>query len=135
MGGIKHIKCLFYIFFFFFLFRASPAAFGSSQARDQIRAAAVGLHYSQSNVGSKLFLQTTAQGHAVIIAHSNAGSFTHQVRPGIKPASSQILVRFVSIKPQWELPHFIYSYEECEALNQIVDIVTGCLHFDARNFL
>ena len=29
-------------------------------------------------------------------AHSNAGSLTHWMRPGIKPASSQILVGFLS---------------------------------------
>ena len=38
------------------LFRATPAASGSSQARDLIKAAAVGLHHSQSTTGSKLHL-------------------------------------------------------------------------------
>ena len=37
-------------------------------------------------------------------AHSDAGSLTHRVRPGIKLASSWILVRFISAAPQWELP-------------------------------
>ena len=37
-------------------------------------------------------------------AHSNTGSLTHWVRPGIKPAPSWILVGFVSSAPQWELP-------------------------------
>ena len=37
------------------------------------------------------------------IAHGNTGSLTHWVRPGIKPASSWILVGFVSAAPQWEL--------------------------------
>ena len=32
------------------------------------------------------------------------GSPTHWVKPGIEPASSQILVGFVSTVPQWELP-------------------------------
>ena len=41
------------------------------------------------------------------IAHNSAGSLTHWVRPGIKPSSSWILVRFVSIAPQWELPSFL----------------------------
>ena len=36
-------------------------------------------------------------------AHSNVGSLTHRARPGIEPASSWILVRVVSIEPQWEL--------------------------------
>ena len=37
-------------------------------------------------------------------AHTNSGSLTHWARPGIKPASSWILVGFVSAAPQWELP-------------------------------
>ena len=37
-------------------------------------------------------------------AHDNARSPTHCIRPGIEPASSWILVRFVSTAPQWELP-------------------------------
>ena len=36
-------------------------------------------------------------------AYDNAGSLTHCLRPGIKPASSWILVRFVSTEPRWEL--------------------------------
>ena len=37
-------------------------------------------------------------------AHSNARSPTHWMRPGMEPASSWILVGFVSVAPQWELP-------------------------------
>ena len=36
-------------------------------------------------------------------AHGNTGSLTHQGRPGIKPATSRFLVRFISTAPQWEL--------------------------------
>ena len=43
----------FYCFSFFFFFRASPAAYGSSQARDQSGATAARLHNSHSNVGSE----------------------------------------------------------------------------------
>ena len=47
--------CLFFFFFFCFgLFRAVPAAYGGSQARDLIGAVAAGLHHSHSNVGSEL---------------------------------------------------------------------------------
>ena len=56
------------------LFRALPGAFGGSQAPGGIRAVAPGLHHS----------------------HSNAGSLTHQARPGIEPLSSWMQVRFVS---------------------------------------
>ena len=41
---------------FFFLFRATPVAYGNSQARDQIRAAAAGLHHRHSNTGAGLHL-------------------------------------------------------------------------------
>ena len=37
-------------------------------------------------------------------AHSNTRSLTHWARPGIKPASSRILVRCFSAEPQQELP-------------------------------
>ena len=46
------------LFFFFFLFfRAAPVAYGSSQARGQIKPAAAGLHHSLSNAGPKLHLR------------------------------------------------------------------------------
>ena len=35
--------------------------------------------------------------------HGNAGPLTHWARPGIKPVSSWILVRFISCEPGWEL--------------------------------
>ena len=56
----------FFFFFLFFLFRAAPAAYGSSHVRGQIRAEAAGLHHSQSNTRS----------------------LTHWARPGIEPTSS-----------------------------------------------
>ena len=40
-------------------------------------------------------------------AHGNTGSLTQWARPGITPASLRILVRFVTIEPQWEL---LYSH-------------------------
>ena len=45
-------------------------------------------------------------------AHSNAGSLTHWEGPGIKPASSWILVGIVSTEPQWELP--ILTFYDCD---------------------
>ena len=41
-------------------------------------------------------------------AHSNTGSLTHYVRPGIEPSSSWILVRFITAEPQQELPPFSF---------------------------
>ena len=81
-------------FFFFCLFRAAPAAYGGSQARGRIGATAASLHHSWIWTASATY--TAAQG--------NARSLTHWVRPGIKPISSWILVRFVTTKPQQELP-------------------------------
>ena len=36
-------------------------------------------------------------------AHGNAKSLTYWVRPGVKPASSWMLARFICTEPQWEL--------------------------------
>ena len=46
---------------FFCHFRATPVAYGSSQARGRIRAAAAGLRHSHSNARCKLRLQPTPQ--------------------------------------------------------------------------
>ena len=48
-------------FFFFLLFRAAPEAYGSSQARGRIGAAAAGLHHSHSNTRSEPHLWLTPQ--------------------------------------------------------------------------
>ena len=60
-------------------------------------ATAAGLHHSHNNVGSTSSTYTTA--------HRNTRSLTHWARPGIDPASSWILVGFISAAPQWELQH------------------------------
>ena len=65
----------FFPLFFFWRFRATPAAYGGSQARGQI-GAVVASH-----------------------SHSNAGSLIHWARPGLKPSSSWILVGFVTSEP------------------------------------
>ena len=52
--------------FFFCLFRAATMAYGSSQARGQIRATAGGLHHSHSNTGSEPHLQPTPQFMAML---------------------------------------------------------------------
>ena len=51
----------FLFFFLFFFFRAAPAAYGGSQVRGLIGAAAAGLPHSHSNVGSEPHLQPTPQ--------------------------------------------------------------------------
>ena len=77
-----------------FLFRATPLAYGSSQARGRIGAAAA--NYSHNNVVSELHLVTYT------IAHGNAEYLTHWARPGIEPTSSWIL-GFIATEPQQEL--------------------------------
>ena len=60
------------------LFRATPTAYGGSQARSQIRAAAAGLHHSHSN-------QIRATSVTCAIAQGNAGSEWGQ---GLNPGHS-----------------------------------------------
>ena len=83
-----HAHSYLFIFVFFFLLRAALLAYGRSQARGQIGASASGLHYS----------------------HSKARSLTHWVKPGIKPASSWILVGFVTTEPQQGLQHRFFAF-------------------------
>ena len=49
----------------FFFIRAAAMAYGNSQARVRISAAAAGLHHNQSNARSELQLQSTLQLMAV----------------------------------------------------------------------
>ena len=57
------LKLIFFCFFFclFLLFRATPAAYGGSEARGQIGATAATLLHSHNNVGSKPHMQPTPQ--------------------------------------------------------------------------
>ena len=93
---------LFYVkrAFFFFLFRAALAEYGSSQARGWSGAKrSYGCwpipQPQQCRIWATSVIYTTAQG--------NTRSLTCWVRPGIKPASSWIRVGFVSAGPRWEL--------------------------------
>ena len=52
---------LFFIFLSFYLSRATPSAYGGSQAGGPIGAVATGLHHSHSNLGSEPRLQPTPQ--------------------------------------------------------------------------
>ena len=61
-SAVMNIRVHETFFFFFFLpFRAAPAAYGSSQARGQIRTTAAILHHSNSKAGYELCLQPTPQ--------------------------------------------------------------------------
>ena len=54
ISGSSYISIVYRLFFFFLfcLFKATPVAYGSSQARDQISTAAAELHHNHSNAGS-----------------------------------------------------------------------------------
>ena len=64
-------------------------------------------------------------------AHGNAGSLAHQARPGIEPASSWILVRFVSPEPQQELPGGTLKYAKGLLVGLLLDLFVSFLipHF------
>ena len=66
-----------FCFVLFWLFRATLVVYGGSQARGLMGTIAAGLHHSQNN----------------------ARSLTHWARPGIEPATSWFLVRFISAVP------------------------------------
>ena len=55
-----------FYFFIYLSFRATPTAYGSSQARGQIRAIAISLHHSHSNSGSEPRLRPTLQLTAML---------------------------------------------------------------------
>ena len=55
-----------YIYIYILLFRAVPAAYGSSQARSQMGASPAGLCHSQSNAGLELCLLPTPQLEAML---------------------------------------------------------------------
>ena len=50
-----------FLSFFLLLFRATPVAYGASQARGPVRATAAGLHHRHSNIRSEPSLQPTPQ--------------------------------------------------------------------------
>ena len=84
------VESFFFSFFIVFcLFRATSMAYGGSQARGLIRAAATGLHHSHSHTRFELSLRPTPQLMAALDP-------LPRVRPGIEPASSWILVGFVN---------------------------------------
>ena len=53
------------------------------------------------------YIIATATSATYTTAHINARSLTYWARPGIKPASSWMPVRFVSTEPRWEVLIYI----------------------------
>ena len=93
----QYIFFLSFFFLVFFYFRATPTVYGSSEARGQI-----GAQPQQCQIQAVSVTYTTA--------HSMAESSTSWVRPGIKPTSSWMLVRFISAEPWWELLYFHLNF-------------------------
>ena len=94
--------CVCFIFYFILLlffcpFRATPVAYGGSQARSPVGATAANLRRSHSNAGSKPCLQLTPW------LTTTLDSLAHWVSPGMEPATAWFLVRFVSTEPRREL--------------------------------
>ena len=75
LPGCEYTFSFLFFLVFFCRFRATPVAYGGSQA-------------------------TAATLHK---AHGNARSLTHWVRPGLEPATSWFLVGFVSAASHWQL--------------------------------
>ena len=84
-------------FFFFSVFRAVPAAYGSSQARGE----------SELQLPAYTTVVTVWDLSCICSPHHSSWECRipdHWARPGIEPTSSWILVGFISAAPQWELP-------------------------------
>ena len=97
MVCFSSLPIFYFLFLFFGLFRAVPTAYESSQARGQIGTLAAILCHRHSNARSEPVSVTYTT------AHSNTGSLTYWAKPGIEPASSWLLVRFVSSRPRRKL--------------------------------
>ena len=82
------------VILYFCLFRATPMAYGISQAKLEQQLPA----YTTATAAQDLSCV-----YHLYSLHGNTRYLTHWVRPGIKLASSWILVRFVTAEPWQEL--------------------------------
>ena len=80
------------LLFFFFFLRAAPAAYGGS------------LHHSHNNTRAKPQLPPTPQLTAML------DPYPTELRLGVEPVSSWMLVRFISTKPWRELQKSLFLY-------------------------
>jgi len=104
-GHIRKAVFFLSFFFFFCLFsRATPTAYGGSQARGLIGAVATSLHHSHSNAGSERAVSVT-----YTTAHGSVEPLTHWARPGIEPATSWFLVGFVNHGATTGTPRRLFS--------------------------
>ena len=104
-GDSTGLSFSFFLSFFFFfpcLFSATPTAFGGFQARGPIS-------YSCRPMPQPQQLRIWAVSSTYTTADGNARSLTHWAR-NWEPASSWILVRFVSAAPRRKLPLQVFLY-------------------------
>ena len=73
-------------------------------------------HMEAPRLGVKLELQLPAYSHSsaarsvtYATAHGNTRSLTHQLRPGIEPATSWILVSFITAEPRPGLLFYCFA--------------------------
>ena len=92
------------VFGLFCLFRATHIGYGGSQDRGLISCSCRPVpEPQQRGIWAASATYTTA--------HSNAGSWTHLARPGIKSTTSWFLVGFISAASRWELHvGLLFSY-------------------------
>ena len=89
----RFIYVCMYLFIYFCLLSLHQWHVEVPRLGDLIRAVAAGLLPQQHQIQVFSVTYTIAQG--------NARSLTHWARPGIKPATSRFLVRFIYAVPQW----------------------------------
>ena len=65
------------------------------------------LQLPADTIATAIRIRATSSTYTTV--HGNAGSVTHWARPGIEPLSSWILIRFVTMKPRWELLPALHS--------------------------
>ena len=87
--GFSLSLSLFFVFFFFLLFKAAPVAYGSSQARGLMGVTAAAM----PDLSLICDLHHSSRQHWIL----------NRVRPGIEPTISWFLVRFISSAPWQEL--------------------------------
>ena len=93
---VQRVLLVLSTFFFFGHFRATPSAYGGSQARGQSCSRWPTPQPQQHQIQALSATYTTA--------HGNTGSLTQLTKLGIKPTTSWMLVRVTSTEPRWELP-------------------------------
>ena len=87
-----HVGNSWLVFLFFFFFRASPMAYGSSQAGVELELQLPSYTTAPQPQQCRIWAVSVAYS----TAHSNTGALTHWAGPGMEPESSWILVEFIT---------------------------------------